>query len=131
VALVELPPHNFATLMMAEEQRIGVFESRVLRIIGPKRDEETGGWRKLHNEEFYNLHFSPSIIRMIKSRRMRWAVHTKLRGFSPQANYTDRATALYRRRWCQLLRIEGVAWSAQRITTAVNLRFLDPELLTV
>jgi hypothetical protein len=48
-----------------------VFENRVLRrIFGPKRDEVTGGWMKLHNGE---LHSSPSIIRMIKSRRMRWA----------------------------------------------------------
>jgi hypothetical protein len=45
------------------------------RILGPKRDEVTGGWRKLHNEELHNLYSSPSIIRMIKSRRMRWAEH--------------------------------------------------------
>jgi hypothetical protein len=51
-----------------------VFENRVLRIVfGPKRDEVTGGWRKLHNEEFHNLYSSPNIIRMIKSRSMRWA----------------------------------------------------------
>jgi hypothetical protein len=50
-----------------------VFENRVLRrIFGPKRDEVTGGWRKLHNEELHNLYFSSSIIRMIKPRRMRW-----------------------------------------------------------
>jgi hypothetical protein len=49
-----------------------VFENRVLRrIFGPKRDEVTGDWRKLHNEELHNLHSSPDIIRMIKSRRMR------------------------------------------------------------
>jgi hypothetical protein len=49
--------------------------NRVLRrIFGPKRDEVTGGLRKLHNEELHNLYSSPSIIRMIKSRRMRWAV---------------------------------------------------------
>jgi hypothetical protein len=42
------------------------------RIFGPKRDEVTGGWRKLHNEELHNLYSSPNIIRMIKSRRMRW-----------------------------------------------------------
>jgi hypothetical protein len=43
------------------------------RIFGPKRDEVTGGWRKLHNEELHNLYSSPSRIRVIKSRRMRWA----------------------------------------------------------
>jgi hypothetical protein len=49
-----------------------VFEKRVLRrIFGLKRDEVTGGWRKLHNEELHNLYSSPSIIRMIKSRRMK------------------------------------------------------------
>jgi hypothetical protein len=47
----------------------------LIRIFGPKRDEVTGGWRKLHNEELYNLYSSPSIIRKIKSRRMRWAGH--------------------------------------------------------
>jgi hypothetical protein len=53
-----------------------VFENRVLRrIFGLKRDEVTGGWRKLLNEELHNLYSSPSIIRMIKSRRMRWAAH--------------------------------------------------------
>jgi hypothetical protein len=52
-----------------------VFEIRVLRrIFGPKRDEVTGDWRKLHNEELHNLYSSPNIIRMIKSRRMTWAV---------------------------------------------------------
>jgi hypothetical protein len=45
------------------------------RIFGPKRDEVTGGWRKLHNEELHNLYSSPSIIRMIKSKRTRWAGH--------------------------------------------------------
>jgi hypothetical protein len=45
-----------------------------------KRDEVTGGWRKLHNEELHNLHFSPAIIRMTKSRRMRWAEHVARMG---------------------------------------------------
>jgi hypothetical protein len=62
------------SLALREEHILRVFENRVLsRIFGLKRDEATGGWRKLHNEELHNLHFSPSIIRMIKSRRMRWA----------------------------------------------------------
>jgi hypothetical protein len=53
-----------------------VFENRVLRrIFGPKRDEVTGEWRKLHNEELRTLYYTPSIIRIIKSRKMRWAGH--------------------------------------------------------
>jgi hypothetical protein len=52
------------------------FENRVLRrIFGPKKDEVTEGWRKLHNEELQNLYSSPIIIRIIKSRKMRWAWH--------------------------------------------------------
>jgi hypothetical protein len=58
-----------------------VFENKVLRrIFGPKRDEVTGGWRKLHNEELRNLYSSPSIIRIIKSRRMRWMGHVARMG---------------------------------------------------
>jgi hypothetical protein len=52
-----------------------MFENRVLRILGPKRDEVIGGWRKLHNEERHSLYSSPSVIRMIKSRRMIWSGH--------------------------------------------------------
>jgi hypothetical protein len=53
-----------------------VFENRVLRrIFGPERDEVTGEWRKLHNEELRNLYSSPDIIRQVKSRRIRWAGH--------------------------------------------------------
>jgi hypothetical protein len=53
-----------------------VFENRVMRrMFEPKRDEVTGGWRKLHNEELRNFFFSPNIIRTIKSRRIRWARH--------------------------------------------------------
>jgi hypothetical protein len=50
------------------------------RILGSKRDEETDVWRKLHNEELHNLYSSPSIIRMIKSRRVRWAGHVARMG---------------------------------------------------
>jgi hypothetical protein len=60
--------------MLREEHRLRVFENRVLRrIFGPKRDEVTGEWRKVHNEELHNLYSSPDIIRQVKSRRMRWA----------------------------------------------------------
>jgi hypothetical protein len=58
-----------------------VFENKVLRrIFGPKRDEVTGGWRKLHNEELHDLYSSPSIIRIIESRRMRWVEHVARMG---------------------------------------------------
>jgi hypothetical protein len=53
-----------------------VFENRALRrIFGPKGEQVTGGWKKLHNEELHDLYSSPSIITMIKSRRMRWVGH--------------------------------------------------------
>jgi hypothetical protein len=58
---------------LREEHRLRVFENRVLRrIFGPKMDEVTGEWRKLHNVELNNLYSSPNIMRVIKSRRMRW-----------------------------------------------------------
>jgi hypothetical protein len=58
-----------------------VFENRVLRrIFGPKRDEVTGEWRKLHNEELHSLYSSPNIIIQIKTRRMRWAEHVACMG---------------------------------------------------
>jgi hypothetical protein len=63
-------------LIVREEHRLRMFENRVLRrIFGPKRDEVTGEWRKLHSEELHILYSSPDIIRQIKSRRMRWAGH--------------------------------------------------------
>jgi hypothetical protein len=62
------------SLSLREEHRLRVFENRVpRRIFGPKRDEVTGEWRKLHNEELSELYSSSSVIRIIKCRRMRWA----------------------------------------------------------
>jgi hypothetical protein len=60
---------------LREEHRLRVSENRILRrIFGPKREED-GSWRKLHNDELHNLYYSPNIVRVIKSRRLRWAGH--------------------------------------------------------
>jgi hypothetical protein len=69
------------SLTLREEHRLRVFENRVLRrIFRPKRDYVTGEWRKLHNEELRDLYSLPSIIRIIKSRRMGWAGHVAQMG---------------------------------------------------
>jgi len=69
------------SLTLREERWLRVFENRVLRrILGPKRDEVTGEWRKLHNEELNDLYCSPNVIWVIKSRRMRWVGHVARMG---------------------------------------------------
>jgi hypothetical protein len=61
---------------LREKRRLRVFENRMLRrVLGPKRDEVTGEWRKLHNEKLNDLYSLPSIVRVVKSRKMRWAGH--------------------------------------------------------
>ena len=69
------------SLTLKEERRVMLFENRVLRrVFGPKRDEATGEWRKLHNEELNDLYSVASIVRVVKSRRMRWAGHVERMG---------------------------------------------------
>jgi hypothetical protein len=67
------------SLTLREEHRLRIFENRVLRIFVPKREED-GSWRKLHTDELHNLYSSPNIVRMIKSRRTRWAGHVARMG---------------------------------------------------
>jgi hypothetical protein len=82
-----------SSLTLREEHRLMVFENRVLRrIFGLKTDEVRGGRRKLQKEEFHNLDCSPSIIRMIKSRRVRWAEHVARIGENMYAYRKKRAT---------------------------------------
>jgi hypothetical protein len=69
------------SLILREERRLSVIVKELLsKMFEPKRFGETGGWRKLHNEELHNLYFSTSIIRIIKSKRMRWAGHVARMG---------------------------------------------------
>jgi hypothetical protein len=69
------------SLTLREERRLRLFECRVLRrIFGPKRDEVTGEWRRLHNEEVHDMYSSPTVVRVIKLRRMRWVGHVARMG---------------------------------------------------
>jgi hypothetical protein len=71
---------------LREECRLKVFENKVLRrIFGPKRDEVTGEWRRLYNKELHALYFSPNIVRVINSRRLRWTGHLACMGESKGA----------------------------------------------
>jgi hypothetical protein len=79
ITLVE----SFVTwsLTLRKERRLRVCENQVLRrVFGPKRNEVTGEWRKLHNEKLNNLYSLPNIVRVVKSRRMRWAGHVACMG---------------------------------------------------
>jgi hypothetical protein len=97
-----------------------VLENRVLRrIVGPKRDEVTGDWRKLHNEELRKWYSSPNIIRMIKSRRMRWAGHVARMGATRNAYEIlvrepkgKRPLGRPRRRWVDNIKMDlrGIEW---------------------
>jgi hypothetical protein len=102
------------SLTVREEHKLRVFEKRVFRrIFGPKRDRVTGGWRKLHNEELHNLYSSPSKIRIIKSRRMRWAGHVARAGEKRNVNRIlvrkpegKRPLRKTRRRWMDNIKMD-------------------------
>jgi hypothetical protein len=104
------------SLTLREKHRLTVFENRVLRrTYGPKREEVTGEWRKLHDEELHELYSSPSIIRMMKSRRMRWAGHVARMGEKRTAYRLlvgkpegKRALGRPRRRWVDNIRMDLV-----------------------
>ena len=68
------------SLTLREERKLKVFEKVVLRIFGPRRDEVTGEWKLLHNEELNDLYSSPNIVRVIKPIRMKWAGHVARMG---------------------------------------------------
>ncbi|KAJ4427168.1 hypothetical protein ANN_24784 [Periplaneta americana] len=103
------------TLTLREEQRLRVFENKVLRkIFGAKRDEVTGEWRKLHNAELHALYSSPDIIRNIKFRRLRWAGHVARMGESRNAHRVlvgmpegKRPLGRPRRRWEDNIKMDG------------------------
>jgi hypothetical protein len=109
------------SLTLREELKLRVFENRALRtIFEPKRDEVTGEWRKLHNEELRDLYSSPSIIRIIKSRRMRWAGYVARMGEKRSAYRLlvgmpegKRPLGRPRRRWVDNIRMDlgEVGWS--------------------
>jgi hypothetical protein len=127
-----------------------VFENRVLwRIFGPKRDEVTGEWRKLHNGELHNLYSSPDIIMQIKSRRMRWVGHVARMGEGRNVYRVlvgkpegKRPLERPRRRWEDGIKMDlgeiglgGVEWihlAQDRdrwravLNAVMNLRFLSP-----
>jgi hypothetical protein len=97
---------------LREERRLRVFENRVLRrVFGAKRDKVTGEWRKLHNKELNDLYFSPTIVRVIKSRRMRWVGHVARMGMG------ETFTAF----WCEKLR-ERDYWRGPDVDGRIILR---------
>ena len=125
------------SLTLREERRRKVFENRVLRrVFGPKRDEVTWEWWKLHNEELNDLYSLPIIVRVVKSRRMRWAGHVarmvEARGVNrvlvgkPEGK---RPLGKPRRRWDDNIKMDlqevwggmGTGWSLLRIGTGGGL----------
>jgi hypothetical protein len=81
IAILPVVLYGYETwsLTLREDHRLRVFENSVRRIFGPKREED-GSWKKLHNDELHSLYSSPNIVRVIKSRRMRWTGHVTRMG---------------------------------------------------
>jgi hypothetical protein len=116
---------------LREERRLRVFENRVLRrVFGPKRAEVIGEWRKLHNEELNDLYCLPNIVRVVKSRRMRWTGHVARMGADRVLHRVlvgkpegKRTLGRPRRRWENNIRwifrnlegVVGTGWSWLRI----------------
>jgi hypothetical protein len=130
---------------LGEEHRLRVFENRVLRKIFALKSEEDGSWRKLHNDELHDLYFSLNIVRVIKSRRMRWVGHVARMGEGrgvyrvltgkpkgkrplgrPRRRWEDnikldiREIVIYEANWIQLAQ-DRVQWRAF-VNTVMNLR---------
>ena len=102
------------SLTLREERKLRVFENMVLRrIFGPRRDEVTGEWRRLHNKELNDLYSSPNIVRVIKSRRMRWVGHVARMGEEKEVYRVlvgkpegKRPLGRPRRRWVNNIRMD-------------------------
>jgi len=102
------------SLTLREERKLRVFENMVLRrIFGPRRDEVTGDWRRVHNEELNDLYSSPNIVQVIKSRRMRWVGHVARMGEERGAYRVlvgkpegKRPLGRHRRRWVDNIRLD-------------------------
>jgi hypothetical protein len=121
------------SLILRDERRLRVFENRVLRrLFSPKRDERTGEWRMLHNEELNDLYSLPNIVRVAKSRSMRWAGHVARMGrrevctgcwwgnLKERGHWGDPdvdARIILRRMFRQLEWVVGTLWSWLRIGT--------------
>jgi len=120
---------------LREERKLRVFENMVLKIFGPRRDEVTGEWRRLHNDELNDLYSSPNTVQVIKSRRMRWAGHVvrmgeergvyrvfvgKLKGRRPRRRWVDNIRMGLQEVGCGYMDWIGLAQDRDRWQTLVS-----------